>query len=81
MSYVPKKKDQYEYPNTRNMGCDEIQDIDFETAIRQLMFFFNELLGNLSKELSEAILCQVMHWIATQPSYIRALMPILDCEN
>jgi len=38
------------------------------------------LLGNLSKEFSQAILCQVMHWIATQPSYIRALMPDLCCE-
>jgi len=55
--------------------CDEIQDIDYETAIRQLMFFFTEMLKNISKESSEAISCQVMHWIAAQPAYIRALMP------
>ena len=62
------------------MLCDEIQGINYETAIRQLMFFFTEMFGNLPKNLSEAISCQVMHWIAAQPSYIRALMPNLCCE-
>lgn len=60
--------------------CDEIQDIDYETAIRQLMYFFTKVLGNLSKEFFQAISCQVMHWIAAQPAYIRALMPDLCCE-
>ncbi|WP_073088917.1 UPF0236 family transposase-like protein [Thermosyntropha lipolytica] len=25
-------------------------------------------------------LCQVRYWIAGQPAYIRALMPVLNCE-
>jgi len=60
--------------------CDEIQDIDYQTAIRQLLFFIAELLGNISKDLSAAIICQVRHWIAGQPAYIRALIPVLNCE-
>jgi len=61
--------------------CDEIQDIDYETAIRQLMFFFTEMLGKISKELSEAISCQVRHWIAAQPAHIRALLANFCCET
>jgi hypothetical protein len=73
-------QDSRSYGELFYLFCDEIQDIDYETAIRQLMFFFTELLGNLSQELSEAISCQVIHWIAAQPAYIRALMPDLCCE-
>jgi len=62
------------------MLCDEIQDIDFETALKQLMLFFTELLNNFSDDFSKAIACQVKQWIAAQPSYIRALMPNLGCE-
>jgi len=61
--------------------CDEIQDIDYETAIRQLMLFFTEMLGKVSHELSKAISCQVRHWFAAQPAYIRALMPNFCCET
>lgn len=60
--------------------CDEIQDIDYHTAIKQLLLFIEELLGKLSKNLSIAILRQVQYWIDTQPSYIKALMPVLNCE-
>jgi len=73
-------QDSRSYGEIFYLFCDEIQDIDYETAIKQLMFFFTELLGNVSKEFSKAISCQVMHWITAQPAYIRALMPKLGCE-
>ncbi|KAF1083728.1 Transposase DDE domain protein [Sporotomaculum syntrophicum] len=62
------------------MLCDEIQDIDFETALKQLMLFFTKLLNNFSNDFSKAVACQVKQWIAAQPSYIRALMTDLGCE-
>lgn len=74
-------QDSRSYGELFYLFCDEIQDIDYETAIRQLMFFFIELLKNVSKELSKAILCQVRYWIAAQPAYIRALLPVLGCET
>lgn len=73
-------QDSRSYGELFYLFCDEIQDIDYETAIRQLMIFFTELLKNVSQELSEAIVCQVRYWIADQPAYIRALMPKLGCE-
>ena len=60
--------------------CDEIQDIDYETAIRQLMLFFSKLVNGFSSEFIKELLCQARQWIATLPLYIRTLMPNLDCE-
>lgn len=73
-------QDSRSYGEIFYLFCDEIQDIDYQTAIMQLLVFFTELLGNLSENVSETILCQVRYWIAGQPAYIRALMPILNCE-
>ncbi len=60
--------------------CDEVQDIDYQTAIRYLLLFIAELLKKIPQDLYAAILCQVRYWIAGQPAYIRALMPVLNCE-
>ena len=73
-------QDSRSYGEIFYLFCDEIQDIDYQTAIRQLLFFIAEMLGKLSKDLSAAILCQVRYWIAGQPAYIRALLPVLNCE-
>ncbi|SHG63250.1 hypothetical protein SAMN02745221_02051, partial [Thermosyntropha lipolytica DSM 11003] len=60
--------------------CDEVQDIDYQTAIRYLLLFIAELRKKISQDLYAEILCQVRYWIAGQPAYIRALMPVLNCE-
>lgn len=73
-------QDSRSYGEIFYLFCDEIQDIDYETAIKQLMIFVTEMLGAIPKQISDEILCQVRHWIATQPAYIRALMPIMGCE-
>ncbi len=73
-------QDSRSYGEIFYLFCDDIQDTDYETAIRQLMLFFTKMLETVSREISQVILCQVMHWIATQPAYIRTLMPNLGCE-
>ncbi|MEA1960878.1 MAG: hypothetical protein U9N81_06310 [Bacillota bacterium] len=44
--------------------CDEIQGLDYEKALRQLMFYCMILLAYVPKELAQTVSCQVMHWIA-----------------
>ena len=53
--------------------CEEIQDLDYETALRQLMYYCMMLLDYVPKELSQIVSCQVMFWIAAQPLYIQRL--------
>ncbi|MBO8158454.1 transposase [Thermosyntropha sp.] len=53
--------------------CEEIQDLDYETALRQLMYYCMMLLDNVPKELAKIVSCQVMFWIAAQPLYIQRL--------
>lgn len=53
--------------------CDEIQDLDYETALRQLMYYCMVLLNYVPKEVAKIVSCQVMFWIAAQPLYIQRL--------
>jgi hypothetical protein len=53
--------------------CEEIQDLDFETALKQLMYYCMILLEHVPKKLAAAISCQVTYWIASQPLYIQRL--------
>lgn len=53
--------------------CEEIQDLDYETALRQLMYYCMLLLNYVPKELAKIISCQLMFWIAAQPLYIQRL--------
>ena len=53
--------------------CEEIQDLDYETAIKQLMYYCMMLLEHVSEELAKVLSCQLIHWIASQPRYIQCL--------
>ncbi|NLT21007.1 MAG: transposase [Syntrophomonadaceae bacterium] len=53
--------------------CDEIQDLDYETALKQLMYYCMVLLNYVPKEVAKIVSCQVMFWIAAQPLYIQRL--------
>lgn len=53
--------------------CEEIQDLDYATALRQLMYYCMIMLDYVPKELAEIVSCQVMFWIAAQPLYIQRL--------
>ena len=73
--------------DTRSFGglfflfCEEIQDLDYETALRQLMNFCMILLNYVPKQLATAVSCQVMHWIASQPLYIQRLFSNFCTES
>lgn len=53
--------------------CEDIQDLDYETALRQLIYYCMMLLDYVPKELADIISCQLLLWIAAQPLYIRSL--------
>ena len=53
--------------------CEEIQDLDYATALRQLMYYCMILLNYVPKNVAKIISCQVMFWIAAQPLYIQRL--------
>lgn len=53
--------------------CEEIQDLDYATALRQLMYYCMMLLDYVPKELAKIVSCQVMFWIKSQPLYIQRL--------
>ena len=53
--------------------CEEIQDLDYETALRQLLYYCTMLLEHVPKKLAKTFSCQVMDWIASLPLYIQRL--------
>lgn len=56
------------------MCCDEVQDMDFKTALVSLMKLFKSFLKTFSAEATEDISCQLAYWLSLQPSYIKGLM-------
>lgn len=61
--------------------CEEIQDLDYETALRQLMFYCMMLLEYVPKEFAKAVSSQVIFWIASQPRYIQRLFSNFCTES
>jgi hypothetical protein len=66
-------QDSRSFGNLFFLLCEEIQDLDYSTALRQLMYYCMMLLNYVPKELAKIISCQVMFWIAAQPLYIQRL--------
>jgi hypothetical protein len=61
--------------------CEDIQDLDYETALMQLMYYCMMLLDYVPKELAKIVSCQVMFWIASQPLYIQRLFSNFCSES
>lgn len=61
--------------------CEEIQDLNYATALRQLMYYCMMLLDYVPKELAKIVSCQVMFWIAAQPLYIQRLFSNFCTES
>lgn len=61
--------------------CEEIQDLDYETALRQLMDYFTMLLDFVPKDFSKAVSRQVMYWIASLPPFIQRLFSNFCTES
>lgn len=61
--------------------CEEIQDLDYETALRQLIYYCTMLLSKVPKEIAYVISCQLRLWIAAQPLYIGTLFADFCSES
>lgn len=59
--------------------CDEIRDMDYKTALQQLMLFVLNIVD--AKSELGIVICQLQDWIEGLPNYIKALFPKLGCES
>jgi hypothetical protein len=53
--------------------ADDIQDMDFTTALQNLMIFVIEFLGETKKVSKDVVKNQLQQWIECQASFIKAL--------
>ncbi|MGF7128281.1 hypothetical protein J2T56_003014 [Natronobacillus azotifigens] len=61
--------------------CDEINDLDWAVALQQLIELLEDALKKSNKKIQKLIKSQLQHWIAGLPNYIRAYLPVLNCES
>ncbi len=60
--------------------CEDVQDMDYVTALQSLMGLFVEHIGTAVKDSTDTIKSQLQHWIGQQASYIKALFADLGCR-
>lgn len=63
------------------MFCEDIQDMDFETALQSLMALFVEQLNILSADIASIIKSKLYNWVTSQSSFIRDLFANLGWES
>lgn len=61
--------------------ADEVRDLDFQTALQQLMSLFLDMSQAKTKQNKTDIFCQRQEWISGLPSYIKGLFGDLSCES
>jgi hypothetical protein len=61
--------------------ADEVRDLDFQTALQQLMTLFLEMFQATTKKNKTSVFCQLQDWISSLPSYIKGLFKDLSCES
>lgn len=61
--------------------CDEVGTLDWAVALQQLLDLINEIATKAGKKLSALIQRQLQQWVASLPSYIKAVLPISCCES
>lgn len=61
--------------------CDDIQDMDFKTALQSLMGLFVEQLKNVKIAIKSVIESQLQQWISQQASYIKVLFADICWES
>lgn len=73
--------------DTRTLGglfflyADEVRDLDYRTALQQLMSLFLNMAGATSKRNKQTVMCQLQEWMADLPLYIKGLFGISCCES
>lgn len=61
--------------------CDEISDLDWAVALRQLLEILQDILKERNNRIQKFIQCQLQHWIVGLPNYIKVYLPISVCES
>lgn len=61
--------------------CDEINDLDWAVTLGQLLELLQDVLKESNKKIQKFIQCQLQHWIAGLPNYIKLYLPISVCES
>ncbi|WP_179036839.1 IS4 family transposase [Paenibacillus sp. URB8-2] len=61
--------------------ADEVRDLDFQSALRQLMALFLEMAQAKSQKNKTSVFCQLQDWISSLPRYIKGLFKDLSCES
>ncbi|MNM95240.1 Transposase DDE domain protein [compost metagenome] len=61
--------------------ADEVRDLDYQSALQQLMSLFLEMYQAKTKKNKTAVFCQLQEWISGLPSYIKGLFGDLSCES
>lgn len=55
--------------------CDDIQDIELSTALKQLLNILCEGLKNRTITITNEVKTQLINWFVSQPAFIKALYP------
>lgn len=74
-----KEQDDRTYGDLFFLMSQEVQDLPFEEALRQLLTLFSELLDQMTQK--ESILCQLKQWIDQHPLFIKSLAQEFNWES
>lgn len=75
------EKDQKTFGELFFMFCEDIQDIEYTTALQTLMGLFAEQLKTVGSNKAKMIKTQLQQWIDSQASFIKALFMNLSWES
>lgn len=75
-----KKNDEKTICELFYVCCDDIQDMELSTALKQLLAIFANGLKEQAITISKEIKSQLINWFVSQPAFIQALCPDLEWE-
>lgn len=75
------QNDQKTYGELFFMFCEDIQDMDLTNALRSLMALFVEHISTLSADITSVLKSKVTEWIASQTTFIQALLGNICWES
>ena len=75
-----KKNDEKTFCEIFYVCCDDIQDMEYSTALKQLTAIFVNGIKNGTITIAKEVKCQLMNWFVSQPAFIRELCPDFEWE-
>lgn len=61
--------------------CEELQELDWSVALVELTKILLDVMDQVTKRVEKFLKCQLQQWFDDLPSYIKAYLPILNCES